>query len=341
MPKVVRMSVGLMKTYPRLWSLESGIAMVVTDLHGDWDAYQRYRDRFVDLLANGQVDWLIFTGDLIHSESTTEPDKSVEIVLDVLALQSAYGLAAIYLCGNHEMPHIYGISLGKGKKEYTSAFEATLSRSQRRAEVVTLFDSLPFYIRTRSGVSLAHAGADPVMTDHENMSKILNWCHKDLLDSADKILAEEDVVALRRAYRKLNLASSYDDLARHYLAVSGPDDPRYDHLLRGFLATATSSFEFLWSVLFTRCEEAYGQTDYAIFLDAMLKELSVNFFPQQVLVAGHMAVPGGHKIVAQRHLRLASAGHARPREAGQYLVFDTARPILTVDDLLAGLESVY
>jgi hypothetical protein len=335
------MSLGLVKTYPRLWSLESGIAMVVTDLHGDWDAYQRYRDRFVDLYANWQVDWLIFTGDLIHGESTTWPDKSVEIVLDVLALQSAYDLPVVYLCGNHEMPHIYDISLAKGKKDYTPAFEAALSRTQRRAEVVTLFDSLPFYIRTRSGVSLAHSGADMVMTNPKNMLKIFNWSHQDLLNSADKILAEEDVAALRRAYARLNLASSYDDLAKHYLAVSGPEDPRYDHLLRGFLATATSSFELLWAVLFTRCEEAYGQTDYAIFLDAMLKELSVDFFPQQVLVAGHMIVPKGHKIVAQRHLRLASAGHARPRKAGRYLIFDTARPIQAVEDLLAGLENVY
>jgi hypothetical protein len=45
--------------YPRLWSLDAGVAMVVTDLHSDWDAYARYRDRFVDLHARGAADWLI------------------------------------------------------------------------------------------------------------------------------------------------------------------------------------------------------------------------------------------------------------------------------------------
>jgi hypothetical protein len=37
------------KTHPRLWSLDAGVAMVVTDLHGDWDAYARYRDQFIGL----------------------------------------------------------------------------------------------------------------------------------------------------------------------------------------------------------------------------------------------------------------------------------------------------
>ena len=25
--------------YPRLWSLDAGVAMIVTNLRGDWDAY--------------------------------------------------------------------------------------------------------------------------------------------------------------------------------------------------------------------------------------------------------------------------------------------------------------
>ena len=80
------MTSTLSKPYPRLRSLDAGKAMVVTDLHGDWDAYQRYRDRFVDLQASGQADYLIFTGDLIHREDDG-PDQSLEIVLDVISLQ--------------------------------------------------------------------------------------------------------------------------------------------------------------------------------------------------------------------------------------------------------------
>src|SRR5262245_7242853 len=139
------MELSPLKTYPRLWSLEAGVAMIVTDLHGDWEAYRRYRDRFVELQANGQADWFIFTGDLIHAEEPGN-DRSLEIVLDVMALQARYGQALIYLCGNHEMPHLYGISLAKGPKVYTPSFEKALAESQRRAEIITLFDSLPFYL---------------------------------------------------------------------------------------------------------------------------------------------------------------------------------------------------
>jgi hypothetical protein len=334
------MPIALAKTYPRLWSLAAGTAMVVTDLHGEWDTYRRYRDRFVELQAKGLVDCLIFTGDLIHSETATQPDHSVDIILDVLALQAAYGSAVIYLCGNHEMPHIYSIGLAKGRREYTPAFEAALTQSGRRAEVLALFDSLPFYIRTRAGVSLAHAGASPAMLEPKNALKIFGWSHQDLLAWAAKALNEESVDVVRQAYVRLNQAVSYSALARHYLAVSGPGDPRYDDLLKGFLATAAPSFELLWAALFTRCEEEYGTTNYAIFLDAMLKELSLDFFPQQILVAGHMPVPKGHRIVARRHLRLASGRHTRPREAGRYLIFDAARPVQSVEDVLPGLGSI-
>ncbi len=315
--------------------------MIVTDLHGDWDAYRRYRDCFVNLQAQGRVDCLILTGDLIHSEHSTERDKSLEIVLDVLDLQANYGQAIIYLSGNHEMPHIYGISLARGQKIYTPAFEAALNRSRRRAEVMALFDSLPFYVRTRAGVAVAHAGAAAPIVDSEKALQIFNWSHQRLLNWAAEIMAAEDLVALRNGYARLYHAS-YEALANYYLDVSSPDDPRYNDLLRGFLASSHSSFDqLLWPALFTRCEQEYGPADYAIFLEAMLQELGLDFSPQQVLVAGHMPILGGHQIIAGRHLRLASALHAKPHEAGQYLLFDAARPVKTVEDLLKGLGSVY
>lgn len=335
------MTLTLSKPYPRLWSLEAGMAMVVTDLHGDWDAYGRYRDRFVDLQARDEADCLIFTGDLIHRENPADPDQSLEIVLDMMALQASYGPAIICLCGNHEMPHIYGISLSRGDHVYTPAFEAALSQSQHRADVIELFDSLPFYVRTQAGVLIAHAGAAAPLADLKMTQQILNWSHQQLLNMADGIMAGEDIQALRQGYAKLHHAP-YETLAAHFLAVSGPDDPRYNDLLRGFLASSQPSFDqLLWPALFTRCEQEYGLSDYAIFLDALLEELAIGFTPQHVLVAGHMTVRGGHQIVARRHLRLASAHHATPREAGQYLLFDTAQPVDGMDDLLPQLGSVY
>ena len=335
------MALSLTQSYPRLLSIEAGKLMVVTDLHGDWDAYQRYRDRFVDLQANAQADALIFTGDLIHSE-TPDTDQSLEIVLDVLKLKETYGPAIIYLCGNHELPHIYGINLAKGQRVYTPDFEKALTNTWNRENIIPLFDSLPFYVRTRAGVIVAHSGAPAFMTNSNHVTQLLNWSHQELLAWADETLAPEDFSALRNGYAKMHEGIPYDTLAHYYLAVSGPDDPRYNDLLRGFVASSYPAFDqILWSALFTRCEREYGLADYGIFLDAMLQLLSADFYPQCVLVAGHIKVRGGYEIIAKHHLRIASGHHATPRVASQYLLFDAARPIENAKALLTALGSVF
>jgi hypothetical protein len=130
-------------------------------------------------------------------------------------------------------------------------------------------------------------------------------------------------------------------MARYFLAVSGPDDPRYNDLLRGFLAGSHPSFDpLLWPALFSRCEQEYGLSDYAIFLAAMLQEVGSSFYPQQVLVAGHMTLGVATKLLPNV-IFAWPAPIARPREAGRYLLFDTARPIKRVEELLPGLGSVF
>jgi hypothetical protein len=335
------MPFSLTKTYPRLWSLDAGVAMVVTDLHGDWEAYACYRDRFVALHATGQADCLIFTGDLIHREPGDGPDRSMEIIADILALRARYGDIIIYLSGNHELPHLYGIVLSKGAITYTPDFEAALSWSGQRDMVIELFDSLPFFLRTAAGVCLTHAGAAAAMADVGAAHKLFGWRHRDMRDWADSQLAGADIAELRGGYARLSGESSYDAMARRYLSASEPDDPRYDDLLRGFLVAGSADFRLVYDSLFTRCEQQAGESVYAEHLDALLAHVSEDHLPQRALVAGHIAVTGGYTLVAGRHLRLASAAHARPREAGQYLLFDAAHPISTVGDLLPGLESVF
>lgn len=328
----------LTKPYPRLWSLDNGVAMVVTDLHGDWDAYARYRDQFIELRAAGQADCLIFTGDLIHREPDSGADRSLDIVLDILALQARYGDAIMSLCGNHELPHLYGFVLGKGNTEYTPGFEAALSRSGRRADILAHFESLPFFIRTAAGVSIAHAGASAPLTDRAGAARLFDWDHRAVRAWAEEHLAEGDRAELRSGYAKLSGERSYDALARHYLAVSGPAGPRYDDLLRGFFVTAHPDFPLVRSALFTRCEQDDSEAAYAARLAAALEHWSVGYAPQRLLVAGHLATPGGHTVVASRHLRLASGVHAHPPASQSYLLFDTARSITSIDELLAGLR---
>jgi hypothetical protein len=117
----------------RVHNLDDGAAMVITDLHGDYDAYCRYRDRFFQLHAEGRADFLIFCGDLIHAEGTGGPDGSLAIVRDILALEERLGDRLIYLLGNHELPHIYSFALAKGDQVLTSAFEQAMGKRSRRA----------------------------------------------------------------------------------------------------------------------------------------------------------------------------------------------------------------
>jgi hypothetical protein len=335
------MSFSLEKNAPRLWSLVAGRAMVVTDIHGNWDAYCRYRDRFIQLQSQGLVECLIFTGDLIHAEDPAQ-DRSIEIVLDILSLRRQYGDAIIYLCGNHELPHIYGISLAKGDRVFTPDFEKAMVASGRRTEIIALFQSLPFYIRTAAGVSVTHAGAPAIIAEPETPGRLFNWSHQSILQWADGVIINEDIEALRTGYERHHGNIPYHLLARYFLAVSGPEDPRFDDLLRGFVASSHPWFEeLLWPALFTRNEQQYGSTDYGIFLDALLQALSADFSPQHTLVAGHIPVRGGYEIVAKRHFRLASAEHANPNHAGNYLLFDSAQPVQKAEKLRSGLGTVY
>ncbi len=334
------MNFELEKSFLRLWSINNGTVMVVTDLHGDWDIYQRYRDRFVDLNAHGNADCLIFTGDLIHADSIDAPDRSLEIVLDVIELQQSFGTAVIYLCGNHELPHIYGFGLSKGKREYTPAFEAALGQGNVRDAVFSLFSSLPFFIRTAAGISVTHAGTAPTTAEPQTVLNLFNFDHASLLSEADARLADMDIVGLRRAYAKLSQTESYDELAKHYLAATGIDDPRYDNLLRSLLATEDENYQHLHAILFTKCEREYGEAVYSLALRRLLQDLSTKYQTQTVLVAGHMTISGGFQVAAKRHFRLASGCHANPPEEGKYLLFDARQPVKIAADLQDCLYSV-
>jgi len=52
-------------------------------------------------------------------------------------------------------------------------------------------------------------------------------------------------------------------------------------------------------------------------------------------------VRGGHTIVCNRQLRLASWAHATPREAGQFLLFNAGWPLAGIEEVLEGLGSVF
>lgn len=322
----------------RFLNLTGGVAMIVTDLHGDRAAFDRCLAHFQDRYARGEVQRLILLGDLIHSYGPPDGDASLSMVLDVMQLQADLGPdTVIMLLGNHEMPHIYGVTLAKGEREFTPRFEHALG--EHREAVLSFFRRLPFYARTAAGVLLGHAG--PAAEVVQYAATLRAFDHDALLADADHVLAGvDDLGGIYDQYYALH-GVPYPELAFRYLAAQGERDPRYPHLLRGFLISQQDrAFQTLWGALFTQNEAGLTGKAYdnvcRTFLDALSMDAPA---PQRMMVSGHIPTRGGHQVVNGYHLRVSTAAHANPPRAGEYLLLDCARrPVATVEDLLGGLR---
>jgi len=321
----------------RFVNLDAGTAMVVTDLHGSRSAFDRCLAHFEERYARGEVQRLILLGDLIHSYGPPDSDASLSMALDLIQLQAELGSETVMmLLGNHELPHIYGVTLAKGEREFTPRFEHALG--EHREAVLSFFRRLPFYIRTAAGVLLGHAGPAPEVVQHIGTLRELD--HSELLADADHILARVDDLDGIYAQYSLLHGVPYAELAFRYLAAQGANDPRYPHLLRGFLISQQErEFQVLWNALFTQNDAGLTAAAYAnacqVFLDALSAGAPM---PQRMMVSGHIPTRGGHAIINPFHLRVSTWAHAQPPRAGCYLLLDCARPVTSVHDLLADLR---
>ncbi len=333
----------------RVIDIDDGIAMVVTDLHGAWEVYHQLRDLFLENYRRGEMQRLILCGDLIHGEGSEDRDSSLEMLLDVMSLQAELGSdTIIMLLGNHELPHIYGLSLAKGAIQYTPRFEASLTRLDqyysslyRRKNVVDFLASLPFFVRTKAGVMLTHAGASTSIGSVALFERLMRVDHFDIIAAADKELNNYDIESLRRGYAHFT-GISYDEQARRFLAVSGPEDPRYNDLLRVlFLSGQNTDFDLLWNTLFSQ-NELDTSHNYTMTVKNFLSYISkVSPHEQRVLVAGHIGVKDGYGLVGPQQLRLASFTHAHPKSSGRYLLLDCGAEMQTARDLYTSIQPVF
>ena len=325
----------------RYLDIRSGILMIVTDLHGDGAAFNRYVETFLALRDMGEADRLIILGDLIHGYGKEADDASLSMVLRLMELQKSIGDdKIILLLGNHEMPHIYGVSLAKGNQEFTPRFERMLG--SHRETVIEFFKRLPFVVRTTAGVLFCHAGPDDASITRAG--RLRSFDHDALLQEADRNLAAQpDLNKVYETYAQIS-GESYENLAKKYLAVDGPNDPRYPHLMRAlFISERDHRFAALWDFLFTQNERGVPLPVYEQLCQRYLDAFGAGAATQQrVCVSGHIQVPqGGYHVVNDRHFRLASAAHASPREAGAYLLMDSQKPISTARDLVQLARRIF
>ena len=323
--------------YPRLRHFDDGIAMVVTDLHGEGLVFDHIMQTFFDLLESGKADRLILCGDLIHIRRAV-PDDSLRMMMEVIKWQKKLGEDTItMLMGNHEMPHVYNITLAKGRDEFTAPFEKALTKYGTRDEVYKFLRGLPIYVTTNAGVLISHAGATPAVTKAHEAQNILTFDHDALLQlGEDRLLNSVDIEQLKSDKNYLRQAMTFT-------GVTGIDDPRFHHMLRGqILSQGEDEFEFLWDVLFARNEQKWGVEAYTFIAEEFLQAIGdVTENILNVVVAGHIGTIGGHQLVGKKHLRLSSFAHAHPNDTGEYLLLDCATKINMATDLLPHLRPVY
>lgn len=154
---------------------------------------------------------------------------------------------------------------GRNKvSSYTPQFEIALS--DHRPAVVSLFDELPFYVRTRAGVALAHAGASHAASTVEGLRRLADYSHSAEMAKVDALLEGQDRASVRAGLAKLS-GQDYAVLVEQNMGLTDSDDPRYDDVLRGVLVTGLSSdFQRLWEATFNKNEHQYGLEEYARLL---------------------------------------------------------------------------
>ena len=139
----------------RVVNINKGRLMIVNDLHGDINDYKQVKMIFLKLLEAGEADYLVFNGDVIHAYAGE--DCSVEMLDDIIKMIKEHPGKIIYLLGNHEFVHVYGLALHKGGLEFTGHFKQ--DAGDKLLEYVNFFKSLAFAIRTKGGILICHNGA--------------------------------------------------------------------------------------------------------------------------------------------------------------------------------------
>lgn len=134
-----------------------GRLLVVTDLHGDLQDYEKYLKLWD---CNDPNFHLVFVGDFIHS--IYEDDGSIEIIEDVIEKNNKYPNFHPLL-GNHEWSHIVGSPVFKGYNNQTQDFEDLIVQKKGTlepflSEYIEFFESMPYFVKTANGLFISHAG---------------------------------------------------------------------------------------------------------------------------------------------------------------------------------------
>jgi serine/threonine-protein phosphatase PP1 catalytic subunit len=137
-----------------------GKALIVTDIHGNLDDFNKFMDIWDEL--EDDVNHMVLTGDFIHAMGLKN-DRSIEI-LELVKERQKRSSKFHVLLGNHEWSTIYGISVYKGGIDQTHNFVTRLKEyfndkwEKKLQEYNKFFKKLPIAVKTDNGVFISHAG---------------------------------------------------------------------------------------------------------------------------------------------------------------------------------------
>jgi Icc-related predicted phosphoesterase len=161
---------------------KKGKAIVVTDIHGNIDDYDRYMDIWKEY--RNLNTYFIITGDFIHAMGKKD-DKSIEI-LDSVKHCWENNENFYPLIGNHEWSTVNNVSVYKGSINQSLNFEELLKDrfgvrwNKKLGEYQEFFKKLPIAIRTANKVFISHAGPP---RNIKTLDEIINIADKGYLQN--------------------------------------------------------------------------------------------------------------------------------------------------------------
>ncbi len=281
--------------------------LYAADIHGNGRDFLKIVNMYRKMKEKGLVDLLIFGGDLVHGYGTEQEDNSVQII-DTMMKNSQHMFS---LLGNHELVHIYHITLfkrmsGTESLAFTDRFENAIAN--QRDKYVSFIKSMPTLVRTHGGVLLSHVGANGPL--------------------GGKMKSSYQGIAERVApYRIMNLLD-HDRILEEISIRTGVD---HRHMFDGTIGDVFSETpigSYLWHAYMDK-EELHYEQEYQQMLDQFLMSMG-----QNLLVTGHIETPLGYQYVGTKQLRLGSSHGAQEKKI---LYIDSSKKYNTLDELAAGL----
>ena len=160
---------------------KKGHAIVVTDIHGNINDYNKYIDLWEK--CDKSKFYFIITGDFIHAMGK-ENDKSVDILESVKYNFENYENFHALL-GNHEWSAITNISVYKGGVNQSLNFESLLKErfkekwKSKHKDYQNFFKKLPIAVKTGNKLFISHAGPPKNIKNIEDIVHITDDGYKD------------------------------------------------------------------------------------------------------------------------------------------------------------------